>query len=154
MILRLRGLRIDENVEIGLREKKERFFGRTFGTWGPGGVHNMPLQIWKEAKYFLWKVIWFISAASQIFRPSYGPVAGLNSKDSLHACCLSSIPRYVFSSLYFSSILTSSLDCFFFMTANLFKGQTLYKFWNVIVIRPVCLYFYKYQFLTVSSEAT
>ena len=36
MILRLRGLRIDENVEIGLREKKERFFGRTVGTGGPG----------------------------------------------------------------------------------------------------------------------
>ena len=36
MILRLRGLRIDENVEIGLREKKERFFGRTVGAEGPG----------------------------------------------------------------------------------------------------------------------
>jgi hypothetical protein len=36
MILRLRGLRIDENVEIGLREKKERFFGRTVGTGRPG----------------------------------------------------------------------------------------------------------------------
>ena len=52
MILRLRGLRIDENVEIGLREKKERFFGRTVGNGGPGGGVYMLLQIGQEAEYF------------------------------------------------------------------------------------------------------
>ena len=59
-------------------------------------IWNTLLQMWQDA----WKVIFFLFPPSQIFRPFYGPVAGLNSKDSLHACCLSSIPRYSLHSIF------------------------------------------------------
>ena len=72
----------------------------------------------------------------------------LASTQKIHCMPVASaayLPRYSLHSIFQAYLLTPSLDCFFFMTANLFKGQTLCKLWNVIVIRPVCLYFYKYR---------